>query len=431
MNFNDALDYLNKIRELGTKLSLDNIQKIVNNFPYSLSKIKFIQVAGTNGKGSTSHFITSILMENGYKTGLFTSPHLEDIRERITINKKWISEEEFTESIFNVKKITEALLKEKRIDNIPTFFEHILLLSLDYFYRNKVDFVVLEVGLGGRLDATSTIIPEVHVITNISYDHTKTLGKRIKDISMEKAGIIKNNVPVICGCLPKTRSRSIIKDITKKKNSDFYFVVDKRNSIDFSLKKDYYEVRYKTDKNLFDYKLRMNGRHQIMNSATAVKVAEVLGLKGFDLKKELIEKGIEKNFVRGRIEYFRKSPYIIIDTGHNVSGIQVLSDFLKEKYHKDLTLVFGVLKDKKYKKMIELLDPYVKNYILTTPLSNRAVKSCVLKDKIKNVAKGKQINCVDNYEEIVELAKKSQSDILITGSFYMAGKIRKLLAGGK
>ena len=431
MNFDDALEYLNRVRELGTKLSLDNIQRLVNNLPFSLKQIKFIQVAGTNGKGSTSHFITSILMHNGYKVGLFTSPHLEDIRERVSINKEWISEEEFAKSIFNVKKISEELLKKNKIDNIPTFFEHILLLSLDYFYRKEVDFVVLEVGLGGRLDATSTIVPEVHVITNISYDHTKTLGKRIKDIALEKAGVIKRKIPVVCGCPPKTSSRKVIEDVCNKKDSRIYYVVDKYNKIQYRLTSDFYEVEYKTQNDAYNYKLKMNGKHQVINSATAIKVSEVLREKGVILKKNLIESGIENNMVRGRIEYFRKNPFIIIDTGHNVSGIKVLRDFLEERNHKELTLIFGVLRDKKYRQMIRLLDPFVKEYILTTPISKRAINSIQLKKKIKDLIGRKRVSCIDDYNKIVKLAKNYQSDILISGSFYMAGEIRKLLSGGK
>jgi len=431
MNFDDALEYLNRVRELGTKLSLDNIQRLVNNLPFSLKKIKFIQVAGTNGKGSTSHFITSILMQNGYKVGLFTSPHLEDIKERVSINKEWISEEEFTKSIFNVKKISEELLKKNKIDNIPTFFEHILLLSLDYFYRKNVDFAVLEVGLGGRLDATSTIIPELHVITNISYDHTKTLGKRIKDIALEKAGVIKRKIPVVCGCPPKTRSRKVIREVSDKKGSKIYFVVDKNNKIKYKFVNDYYEVEYITQNDRYKYNLRMNGKHQIINSATAIKVSEVLRDKGVRLKKNLIESGIENNMVRGRIEYFRKNPLIIIDTGHNVSGIKVLRDFLEERNHKNLTLIFGVLRDKKYRQMIRLLDPFVKEYILTTPISKRAINSNQLKNKIKDLIGKKRVSCIEDYNKIVKLAKNYQSDILISGSFYMAGEIRKLLSGGK
>ena len=279
MNYTQALDYLQDVQERGAKLSLANIQNIIDNLPFDLSHIKFIQVAGTNGKGSTAHFLTSILQYAGNKVGLFTSPHLQDIRERITINKGWISKEDFALCLFQVKKIAEELLRKKAIDNMPTFFEHIFLTSLYYFKRNRVDYAVLEVGLGGRLDATSTVTPEVSVITNISFDHTKTLGKRIKDIAAEKAGIIKKHVPVVCGCSVYSTANRVIKNTSAARNAPFYNVFDAKNRLETGKKNGSHHCIYTTGSGTYTFDVHLNGCHQTKNAATAIKAIEILNAK--------------------------------------------------------------------------------------------------------------------------------------------------------
>ena len=253
MDYHTGLEYLQQVQHLGAKLEIETIQKIISNLPFNLKNIKFIQVAGTNGKGSTSHFITSIIQTAGYKAGLFTSPHLQNIRERITINKNWISRDAFAKSLSEVKDISQDLHKKGIIPSLPTFFEHIFLTSLHHFYLNQVDFVILEVGLGGRLDATSTITPCASVITNISYDHTKTLGKRISEIAAEKAGIIKTAVPVVCGCNTRSVSNRVIRDIALKKGATFHNVIDKQNSLQLNHLGRFYKGIYSTPDNEYKF----------------------------------------------------------------------------------------------------------------------------------------------------------------------------------
>ncbi len=426
MNYEEALQYLDKIREYGAKLELNNIQKIIDNFPFDLKKKKFIQVAGTNGKGSTSHFITSILIKNGYTTGLFTSPHLLNIRERITINKTWITKDDFAQALGNVKNLSEKLLDKGSIQNPPTYFEHLFLTSLYYFCMRNADFIVLEVGLGGRLDATSTITPVVSVITNISKDHTKTLGPNIKDIAAEKAGIIKHNVPVVVGSPPNSTAAKVIKKIAKNLNAPVYFVYGKNSNLDYITEDNHYLVKYSYRTETFTFKVLLNGRHQIDNANTSLMVSILLKEQGIDLKKKKIFSGIESNFVPGRVEIFSKNPYIIIDSSHNEESIKALSEFLKEKGKKGMTLVFGVLRDKNYKKMADYLKPYVENIILTEPDSKRALPA----EKLISHFNGKNTVIIKNYEDVLKKAKLFKNDILITGSFYLSGKMKNLLSGG-
>jgi len=426
MNFKEALYYLEQVREKGTKLALDNIQRIIDNLPISLDKIHFIQVAGTNGKGSTSHYLTSILNKSGYKTGMFTSPHLQDLRERITINKEWISEQDFADSILKVKEVSEKLLKNKIIEETPTYFEHMLLTSLFYFFKHQVDFAVMEVGLGGRLDATSTLSPVITIITNISYDHTKTLGKSLALIAAEKAGIIKNGIPVICGCRTNTAANRTVKKIAEEKAAPFFNSFDKKNSVSFTQKNEYYDSTYLSDSGKYQFRVFMNGNHQVSNAATAIKTIEVLNNRGFDISSPAIISGIEQNSVPGRIETFNIKNGIILDGGHNEESIKALSGYLKEKKKKDLTLIFGVLRDKKYRKMIKYLEPYIQNIIITEPVSPRALPA----EKLAKEFKEKKTYIQKNLKLALEEAYRFKNEILITGSLYLAGEMRALVTGG-
>ena len=426
MNFKEALYYLEQVREKGTKLALDNIQRIIDNLPISLDKIHFIQVAGTNGKGSTSHYLTSILSKSGYKTGMFTSPHLQDLRERITINKEWISEQDFADSILKVKEVSEKLLKNKIIEETPTYFEHMLLTSLFYFFKHQVDFAVMEVGLGGRLDATSTLSPVITIITNISYDHTKTLGKSLALIAAEKAGIIKNGIPVICGCRTNTAANRTVKKIAEEKAAPFFNSFDKKNSVSFTQKNEYYDSTYLSDSGKYQFRVFMNGNHQVSNAATAIKTIEVLNNRGFDISSPAIISGIEQNSVPGRIETFNIKNGIILDGGHNEESIKALSGYLKEKKKKDLTLIFGVLRDKKYRKMIKYLEPYIQNIIITEPVSPRALPA----EKLAKEFKEKKTYIQKNLKLALEEAYRFKNEILITGSLYLAGEMRALVTGG-
>jgi dihydrofolate synthase/folylpolyglutamate synthase len=425
MNYHGVLEYLTKIQEKGAKLSLENIQKIIDHFPFDLNSISFIQIAGTNGKGSTSHFITSMLKSAGHKVGLFTSPHLQDIRERISINKEWISRDHFSQSLSRVKRIVESLYEKKVIDDIPTFFEHLLLTALDFFVHEKVDYAVLEVGLGGRLDATSTITPVISVITNISLDHTKTLGKRIQDIATEKAGIIKPGVPIVCGCSVRSIANRTIRKIADQRQSEFFNVFDRDNTLSVADGEKYQICQYTTKSDQYTFELQLQGKHQGKNAATAIKVFEVLNRHEEIFPMDAILSGIKQNFVPGRIEHIPASPKIILDSGHNLEGIKALSDFLAQKDKKNLTLVFGVLRDKKYKKMVDMLLPFTKNVILTEPVSKRALPA----EKLSHLFSGKKVFIEKSPLKALESARILKNEILITGSFYLAGVMRNIIYG--
>lgn len=422
MDYSESLAYLEQIQEEGAKFSLDNIQIIIDDFPFDLQTINFIQVGGTNGKGSTSHGIATVLSEGGYRVGLFTSPHLLDVRERIEINKKLISQNDFASCLTQVKDLTDNLLKRGIIPNKPSYFETILLIALLHFYREKTDFAVLEVGLGGRLDATSAIKPVLSVITNVNYDHMKILGNKLSDIAAEKAGIVKSGVPLVCACKPKTAGFRVIKQHCSDLQAPFIPVFAKPNHLTIHMNSDNRPFfNYSTSQTSYCFSPGMNGQHQVYNSATCICTAEILNRQGLtQLSKDVILSGITKTHVPGRMEWFKTNPPILIDGGHNLAGVKALASYLCDINMKDMTLIFGVLKDKQYQKMINEIKPFVKRVILTEPKSHRAKPARQLQRFFSPISTSLQLD----YLKALDEALSYSEPILITGSLYLIGYLR-------
>ncbi|HLP59048.1 MAG TPA: folylpolyglutamate synthase/dihydrofolate synthase family protein [Candidatus Deferrimicrobium sp.] len=431
MDYQEVLAYLGKIDEYKSmNLALANPAEIIRHFPFPLDHIFFIQVAGTNGKGSTAHFLASVLQSAGYKVGLFTSPHIHEVRERIKVDNRMISPGDFAYCIQEIKDLAEQLVQKRMITDTPTYFEYTFLASLYYFYREKVTVAILEAGLGGRLDATSTITPTLSVITNISHDHTSILGQRIKDIAAEKAGIIKKGVPVICACNVHSVAHAVIKNKARELNAPFYNVIDSQNHLSIEELDTGYRCRYITGSNRgganYNFEVRMNGKHQTRNAATAVKAIQILETGGLALTPEAIHAGIKNTRVPARIEIIGN---IILDGSHNVGSIKALSDFLVQKKKQRLTLIFGVLADKNYRQMTRLLLPFIENVIITEPISRRALpaeKLAALFNKwgVSNVLVQK------DFKNALATAQKWHAEILVTGSFYLVGEIRHIIMHG-
>lgn len=434
MDYPRVLIYLKDQESRGIHPGLENTRQMLKHFPHfyrdfetDMQRICFIQVAGTNGKGSTAYFLASILQAAGYKVGLFTSPHLNDIRERISINNQWISPGDFSTGLCSVKGLAEDLLKRGLISQIPSFFEYTFLIAVHHFCREKVNFVILEVGLGGRWDATSAITPGVTAITTIGRDHTLILGKRLGEIAGEKAGIIKKGVPVVCGCKVGSIAHRVIKDTAHRTGAPFFNVIDSKNYLEIR-DNHFYHCSYITESDDYTFDVRLNGIHQTFNAAAAVRVIQVLSNndKSVCLSKASICDGISDTFVPARIETLDASPRVILDGSHNVQSITALAHFLKEKKKNRLTLVFGVLADKNYRGMIALLLPYIHRVILTEPLSERALPA----EKMLKFFKDKVVLVRKKPGEAYRSARQFKDDILITGSFYLVGEIRKIILTG-
>ncbi|APZ46532.1 tetrahydrofolate synthase [Polaribacter reichenbachii] len=307
------------------KKDLTNILAFSKELDHIENKFKSIHVGGTNGKGSTSHMLASILQEAGYKVGLYTSPHLKNFTERIRINGDEISKEKVTSFIAKHKTFLET--------EQLSFFEMTVGLAFDYFANEKVDIAIIEVGLGGRLDSTNIITPEISVITNIGLDHTQFLGETLPEIAFEKAGIIKNDIPVVIG-EKQDAVKSVFIEKAKSTNSELFFASD----------------------SILDYKSDLLGDYQQKNTKTAVLTIQKL--KGFTVSEENIKNGllnvVKNTNLKGRWQILQNDPKVICDTAHNKEGLEIVLHQLKKEEFTKLHIVLGVVSDKKLEEVLPL-----------------------------------------------------------------------------
>lgn len=372
------------------KPDIGNIEALLAVLHVDLSNMKFIHIAGTNGKGSCTNYLGSILIEQGYTTGVFSSPHIVDYRERIIVNGEMIDEE----------SVITFCDKIKKLDFSPSFFEITLALAFTYFAQKKCEYVVLETGLGGRLDATNVVTPILSVITNIGLDHTQLLGDTLSKVAYEKAGIIKTKVPVLIGEYT-SETMIVFTAVATEKEAPLFLTDD-----------------FVVETSLFEY-----DNYQKKNEKTILKAIDILQTLGVEIAKESVLKGFEnvhKNTsYRGRFQIMSKNPKIIVDVAHNVEGIKDLLLTIKQINHKKLRIIYGASSDKNYQEIIRLF-PKEATIYFTAFMSERSVKIEELELAIND--KDEIHYYFDKVEDAIELAKshsKSEDLILITGSFYL------------
>lgn len=363
MNYQDTIQYLynstpvfEHVGASAYKEGLSNSWALDEHFNHPHTKFKTIHIAGTNGKGSCSHTIAAILQAEGYRVGLFTSPHLVDFRERIKVNGECISQEYVMDFVENERSFFEPLH--------PSFFELTTAMAFKYFADSHVDIAVIEVGLGGRLDCTNIITPILSVITNISFDHTQFLGDTLEKIAMEKAGIIKRDIPVVIGeTTPETRNVFIQK--AKEMNTPIYFAEEYNNPI----------------ANELDFELK--GSYQLKNKQTILCAVNHLPLSISPSSiKEGLSHVVELTGLMGRWQTIRERPTVICDTGHNVGGWQYLSQQIKSQPCKNLHIVFGMVDDKDIDTVMNML-PKNATYYFTQAQTKRAIPANIVKEKGK------------------------------------------------
>lgn len=379
------------------KPDLSNITAICNHIGQVHKKFKTIHIAGTNGKGSTSHMLASVLQEAGYKTGLYTSPHLKDFRERIRINGECISEAEvirFTEN--NKEKFKELDL---------SFFEMTVAMAFHHFAEEEVDIAIIEVGLGGRLDATNIIRPELSLITNISLDHTGMLGNTIEEIAGEKGGIIKKETPVLIG-QKQSISDKVFQELAKRQSAPIYWASDFQN-----------ELSYETD---------LKGEYQKFNKQHVIAAVVLLRDAGWSIDGDALRKGLENvvfnTSLLGRWQQIGTNPDIICDTGHNEAGIKEIASQLK-KSNKELHIVFGMLSDKNAKDIVQLL-PQQASYYLCEPTTKRAMPVEELKKYFeKNKFNYKSFESVAAAVNSAKSVCKKDGLIFVGGSTFVVAEI--------
>ncbi|MBU3131429.1 bifunctional folylpolyglutamate synthase/dihydrofolate synthase [Clostridium gasigenes] len=429
MKYEDAMKYITEVGNFGSNYGLKRTFRLLELLGNPQNKIKLIHIAGTNGKGSTTAMISKILMGNGYKVGMYTSPFLEEFEERIQINRVDIPKEKLANLMDELKIAVDKVIEEGY--NHPTEFEIITCLMFLYFYKENIDFGVIEVGLGGRLDSTNVITPIISIITSISYDHTNILGNTLTKISREKSGIIKECVPVVI--FPQEEEvLKVIKSKCKELNAPLHII----NEIDSELieilqeEKPYQKVKIKGIKAEYNIKLPLLGEHQILNLSLAIKAIELLEKnKKVKISKEILEKSLEDVCWNGRLEVMKKSPLVVLDGAHNIQGITTLKQNI-EKYfkYKNIYLILGILADKDVEEMIKVITPMAKEVYAVTPNSIRAE----LAEDLKNEVLKYNENCIafEKYEyalnKALEIAK--EDDIIVAcGSLYMVGGMRTII----
>ena len=429
MNLNNSIDWLYSFEKIGIKLGLDRIKHICTKLDNPQRNYNIIHVGGTNGKGSVCQILNSILIKNGYNVGLYTSPHLQRFSERIIINGIEISKEDIISLVKKIKPIVEKMIE---LNNTPTFFEIVTAIAFQYFSNKCVDYAIIEVGLGGRFDATNIVTPILTIITNVSLEHEDILGKKIENIALEKAGIIKKDVPIVTAAEDKALEK--IKKYARKHNSKLYVVKKdswKRESLGLNgqnlsyrgLLKDYY------------VKTNLIGIYEAENIALSIAAIEKLQMQGVFITDQSINQGIKDIKIAGRMEIIGSKPIIILDGAHNVDAIFKLRDSIKKDLIYDkLILIIGILSDKNIKKMLDLIVPISDVVIATKSSSNRAFSPNKIKHLIHDIDCKKQILIFDNIKNSIEKAyfiSKDKDLILIAGSLYTIGEAKDYFDGKK
>lgn len=430
MTYQETIDYLftrlpmfSRIGASAYKKDLHNTLRLCEYLGNPQHKFRAVHVAGTNGKGSTSHMLAAILQSAGYKTGLYTSPHLYDFRERFRINGAMIPESfvsDFTQRI------------QPMIDEIePSFFEITVAMAFDYFVREKVDIAIVEVGLGGRLDSTNVITPEVSVITNIGWDHMNLLGDTLEKIAFEKAGIIKPGVPVVIG-----ESTPVTKPVFEQQASQNQAPLFSADHLRYiaEWKYDHHELVVQVANAGTDvrntYRLDLSGYYQTRNLITVLETVHQLQQKGFTISHDAITKGLQHVIkltgLKGRWEVIRQHPKLVLDVGHNEDGIKQILAQVELTDHEDLHIVMGLVKDKDFERVLALLPPEA-SYYFTKAQIPRALPE----DQLAAAAHAHGLTG-DHFPDVnsalkAALYRATKNDLVIVcGSVFVVGEVKNV-----
>ena len=428
---NKALDWLNHLDKFSIRPGLERMEYLLGRLGHPERRLKFIHIAGTNGKGSTSAMIEAVLRQAGYETGLFTSPYIESFNSRIRANGEPIPTDDLLKMIRKIQPIVEEM-KEQEI-GIPTEFEVITVLAILYFATVAFpDFVIWETGLGGRLDSTNVVFPLVSVITNVGLDHMNILGNSLHEIAYEKAGIIKNGVPVVTG-VQKSEALEVLKAVANRKKATLYVAGQ-----DFTPTRKPLENGRLTEmfdfKNFFvsyeDLELSLLGAHQIDNAALAVMTLQVLKTySALYIEEEHLREGLKKTIWPGRFERVLSYPPVILDGAHNEDGIRALVKTLEDFFPgKKVNLLFAVLRDKPYEEMIHTLVPSCQEVTVTAVSHPRGADPQRIGDEFAKVNPELTVTVIEDWQEAL---KKVANDVtgdrilLVAGSLYFISDIRR------
>jgi dihydrofolate synthase/folylpolyglutamate synthase len=427
MNHRECLEYLERIQNLGIKFGLDNVREVLSAFHNPHLKFPSVLVAGSNGKGSVCAMLSRILTLHGFRAGLFTSPHLVSVEERIRIGEALIPEGAFCRLLTRLREKIEELIEERKLLNPPTYFEHICCLAFLYFEQQQVDIALLEVGMGGRFDATNVVHPLASVITTISAEHQKFLGESLGQIASEKAGIIKPHIPVICGAVDKEALQAIRKR-TEELEAPFQSIFDRKGVFSSKRTRIGHVFQFKMDGENYTYTSFLQGEHQGKNGAIAIATAQTLSQKWKPLDKDKIIEGVRTARWEGRLESICHRPLILLDGAHNEEGAVALRKYVEDFLTPPLVLVFAAMRDKKIEKIADILFPLFEKIILTRFPYFRAASPEELRRRARRHRR--RLILEPDVGQAYRLARNTagtEGTIVITGSLFLVGEIKKIV----
>jgi len=435
MNYEASVRYLLSLgRELAAptqaaaaKFDLENITILAEHLGRPDRAYPSAHIAGTNGKGSTAAFLESVLRHAGFRTGLNTSPHLEKINERIRINGEEISDQAFTETFTRLHERIEELLAAGKLRAHPTYFECVTAMAFEYFARERVDFAVFEVGLGGRLDATNILSPLVTIITRIDFDHENFLGHSLAEIASEKAGILKPGVPFVLS-EQRPEARQVV--LARAQSLGCPVIepaqIFRVNQESMQTGRVHARVVETDSGKIFELAPNLPGRFQLENALNAVAAAQLLQDRGFQIPSDAIAQGIANTVWPGRLEKLQSAPDVYLDGAHNPSAARELAHFLEQNFAgRKIWLIYAALRDKAVDEVAGLLFPFAAEVIFTTPRTSRAVSAAQLAEIAGHHAA--RFSVIPDAERAFEfaLAEAAPEDaIFVTGSLYLVGQLR-------
>ncbi len=414
------IEYIYNLRRFGMKLDLSVMKEFAELRNNPQNRFKSVHIAGTNGKGSVAAAIYSILRRN-YSVGLYTSPHLVRYSERIIVDDEEIEENYIVNFVRELKPLIERMAKDNRN---PTFFEVTTMLAFEYFSHKNVDFGVLEVGLGGRLDATNIVVPEIAGIVTIDLDHTHILGNTLHEIAREKAGIIKDGIPVVVG-ENKKEAEYVIRKIAERRGAAYHNIWEEMRTERIKIGLD--GLEFTAHSPLRDYKIKvpLTGRHQITNMLVAIRIAEILG-ENYSISKGDIEEGLRRMKWRDRFQIKMWEPLLIFDGAHNPSAARALASTIGDLKIKNPTFLFSMLSDKNIEEFLSIISDLSQRIIVTEIGYER--RKTELEDIVKYAKKYfKDVIPFKSSCDALRYAIENERKIVATGSLYLLGELEKCL----
>jgi dihydrofolate synthase/folylpolyglutamate synthase len=436
MNYENAVRYLLSLgRELAAptqasaaKFDLQNISVLAERLGRPDRAYPVVHIAGTNGKGSTAAFLEAILRDAGFRTGLNTSPHLERINERIRIGGQDVSDEQFAETFTRIQSVVEELLAQGKLRSHPTYFESVTALAFEIFARERVDFGVIEVGLGGRLDATNIVEPVITIITRIDFDHENFLGHSLREIAREKAGILKPQVPAIF-----TAQQPEVREVLVSRACELHCPVMETNE-GFRIKEERVQegclcttVEAAASSRTYELSPRLPGRFQLQNALNAGAAAVFLQERGYRINDDSIVRGIAAAEWPGRIERLAIRPEVFFDGAHNPGAAKELGAFLEENFQgRRVYMVFGAMRDKAVDEVTGALFPHAYEVLFTEARTPRAISAAQLASMAGHHAE--RYTVYPEAERALEAAlekARPEDAVFVTGSLYLVGQLRQ------